>query len=49
MLPVGQAGAFPEFLRAPIPAIEVMYHRLVYVVTRSGIGPMLGLVPVGGL
>jgi hypothetical protein len=30
--------------RAPIPAIEVMYHRLVYVVTGSGIGPMLGLV-----
>jgi hypothetical protein len=30
--------------RAPIPAIEVMYRRLVYVVTGSGIGPMLGLI-----
>ena len=31
-------------VRAPIPAIEVMYGRLVYVVTGSGIGPMLGLI-----
>jgi hypothetical protein len=30
--------------RAPIPAIEVMYRRAVYVVTGSGIGPMLGLI-----
>ncbi|HUN32102.1 MAG TPA: hypothetical protein VMU95_08770 [Trebonia sp.] len=30
--------------RAPIPAIEVMYCRVVYVVTGSGIGPMLGLI-----
>jgi hypothetical protein len=30
--------------RAPIPAIEVMYRRVVYVVTGSGIGPMLGLI-----
>jgi len=30
--------------RAPIPAIEVMYGRVVYVVTGSGIGPMLGLI-----
>jgi hypothetical protein len=31
-------------VRAPIPAIEGMYRRLVYVVTGSGIGPMLGLI-----
>jgi len=30
--------------RAPIPAIEVMYQRVVYVATGSGIGPMLGLI-----
>jgi hypothetical protein len=30
--------------RAPIPAVEVMYRRVVYVVTGSGIGPMLGLI-----
>jgi hypothetical protein len=30
--------------RAPIPAIEVMYRRVVYVATGSGIGPMLGLI-----
>jgi hypothetical protein len=30
--------------RAPLPAIEVMYHRVVYVATGSGIGPMLGLI-----
>jgi hypothetical protein len=30
--------------RAPIPAIEVMYCRMVYVATGSGIGPMLGLI-----
>jgi hypothetical protein len=31
-------------VRAPIPAIEVMYRRVVYVATGSGIGPMLGLI-----
>ena len=30
--------------RAPIPAIEVMYRRVVYVVTGSGIGPVLGQI-----
>lgn len=30
--------------RAPVPAIEVMYRRVVYVATGSGIGPMLGLI-----
>jgi hypothetical protein len=30
--------------RAPIPAVEPMYHRLVLVATGSGIGPMLGLI-----
>ena len=30
--------------RAPIPAIEVMYLRVVYVVTGSGIGPVLGQI-----
>ena len=30
--------------RAPIPAIEVMYRRVVYVATGSGIGPMLGQI-----
>jgi hypothetical protein len=30
--------------RAPIPAIENMYRRVVYVATGSGIGPMLGLI-----
>jgi hypothetical protein len=31
-------------VRAPIPAIEVLYRRVVYVATGSGIGPMLGLI-----
>ncbi len=30
--------------RAPLPAIEVMYRRVVYVATGSGIGPMLGQI-----
>jgi hypothetical protein len=30
--------------RAPMAAIEVMYHRVVYVVTGSGIGPALGQI-----
>ena len=30
--------------RAPMAAIEVMYRRVVYVVTGSGIGPMLGQI-----
>jgi hypothetical protein len=30
--------------RAPIPAIEPLYNRLVYVATGSGIGPTLGLI-----
>jgi hypothetical protein len=30
--------------RAPIPAIEVMYRRVIYVVTGSGIGPVLGQI-----
>lgn len=30
--------------RAPIPAIEIMYRRVVYVVTGSGIGPVLGQI-----
>jgi hypothetical protein len=30
--------------RAPVPAIEVMYGRVAYVATGSGIGPMLGLI-----
>ena len=30
--------------RAPIAAIEVMYRRVVYVVTGSGIGPALGQI-----
>jgi hypothetical protein len=30
--------------RAPLPAIEVMYRRVVYVGTGSGIGPMLGQI-----
>jgi len=30
--------------RAPMAAIEVMYRRVVYVATGSGIGPMLGLI-----
>ncbi len=30
--------------RAPLPAIEVMYRRVVYVATGSGNGPMLGQI-----
>ncbi len=30
--------------RAPMAAIEVMYRRVVYVVTGSGIGPVLGAI-----
>ncbi len=30
--------------RAPMAAIEAMYHRMVYVVTGSGIGPALGQI-----
>jgi hypothetical protein len=30
--------------RAPLPAIETMYGRVIYVATGSGLGPMLGQI-----